>query len=71
MRYPSSKGRPLSFCVHLCAPFRAACVLENKIWKLDLSAYVEQRIRENKGVLGFKQHDKDVTSVYDFGDEKQ
>lgn len=42
-------------------------MLENKIWKLDLSAHVEQRIRENKGVLGFKQHDMDVTSVYDFG----
>lgn len=57
--------------MHLCVPFGAACVLENKIWKLDLSAHVEQRSRENKGVLGFKQHDMDVTSVYDFGGGKQ
>lgn len=57
--------------MHLCAPFMAVCVLESKIWKLDLSAHVEQRIKENKGVLGFKQHDLDITSVYDFGDGKQ
>lgn len=43
---PSSRARRFSFCMHLCASSSAMCVLEGKIWKLDISAHVEQRIRE-------------------------